>query len=410
MSVWSLIKGKKEFSKDIVYNVGASLVLVGTMQIVVYPFLAWKYVSAEYGEILTVMGIVQTISATCGNALNNVRLMLDTEYGKDGKKGDFNLLLIVLTVTSVIITTGIVLGGFGQSVGNSIFLVLYVAMGIINSYFCVYFRIILNFKKVFLQNLFGAAGLGVGILFVYYIPIWPIPFVLSELIQLVVIWKYCDLYKEPYGITDRMGSTILKLLILMATTLSGNLINYLDRLLLYPLLGGDAVSVYSVASFFGKTFGIIMTPTAGVLLGYYSQKEYKMTCRKFWGINVAALIGGVVFLGISMLFSPIITRLLYPKVYDEAAVYILWANIASIISVICILTQSAVLKFAPAWIQLLKEGIYGGLYIFLGMYMLKKYGLMGFCTASIIANISKLVILYFFGHIYVRRGRNFPQR
>ena len=331
--------------------------------------------------------------------------MLATEYSQDGRKGDFNFLLIILTVISGFISTGVLMGGFRQNVGNSVFLILYVILGIINSYFAVYFRLILDFKKIFLQNVLGAIGLAIGIIPANFMPVWVIPFVLSELLQLAVILKFSDLYKEPYGITDHIGITISKLLILMVTTLSGNLINYLDRLLLYPLLGGDAVSTYSVASFFGKALGIIMTPVAGVLLGYYSQKGYEMTCRKFWGINAIAVMVGVAFLGISMVISPFFTRLLYVRVYDSAAAYIIWANIASIISVICTLTQSAVLRFAPTWIQLIKEGIYGMLYIFLGMYLLEKYSLMGFCIAAIIANCSKLIILYLFGSFYIGREK-----
>ena len=64
---------------------------------------------------------------------------------------------------------------------------------------------------------------------------------------------------------------------------------YLDRLLLLPILGGSAVSVYTVASFAGKSLGVLMTPMAGVLLSYYAQKDYVMTRKTFWKINGSVL-------------------------------------------------------------------------------------------------------------------------
>ena len=82
--------------------------------------------------------------------------------------------------------------------------------------------------------------------------------------------------------------TLIKYIILIFTGLSTTLSTYLDRLIIYPLLGGDAVTVYTVASFFGKSLGIVMTPIAGVLLGYYAQRNFIMTKKKFWSINVTS--------------------------------------------------------------------------------------------------------------------------
>ncbi len=403
MKILNLIKKKKDLSKDIVYNIGASLILIGTMQCIVYPFFAWKYTSVAYGEILTVMGIVQTIIATCGNALNNVRLMVDADYSEDGIKGDFNLLLVIMIAVSIVTSIGLILCFFKQGNMNCFLLALYVAAGIANSYYCVYFRLILDFKKILIQKAFGAVGFLIGICIFYVFPYWPAPFIVSEFVQMLVILRLSGLYREPFLVTGRMGSTVSKLAILMVSTLSGNLINYLDRLVLYPLLGGEGVTSYSVASFFGKGLGIALTPIAGVLLGYYSQKGYRMTYRKFWGINGIAGGCGLVFVWIAALLSPFFTKLLYPKVYDSASEYLLLANLAAVVSVACTLTQSAVLKFAPAWIQLVKEGIYGVLYLLLGFYMLRKYGLYGFCIAAVTANFAKLFTLYILGGFYIKK-------
>lgn len=77
------------------------------------------------------------------------------------------------------------------------------------------------------------------------------------------------------------------------------------------------------------------------------------------------------------------------------------ANLAATISVLCQLTQSAVLKFAPTWIQILKELVYAFAYILLGFLLLKQFGLYGFCIAAIVANLVKLITLYILGNKYI---------
>lgn len=102
-----------------------------------------------------------------------------------------------------------------------------------------------------------------------------------------------------------------------------------------------------------------MTPIAGVLLGYYAQKGFKMSKKLFWSINGLTFVIGVLFMVFSAIVAPIVTRVLYPTIYTNAAPYILAANLAATINVLCSLTQASVLKFAPTWVQIIKELAYG---------------------------------------------------
>lgn len=105
---------------------------------------------------------------------------------------------------------------------------------------------------------------------------------------------------------------------------------YLDRLLLLPLLGGAIVTIYTVASLFGKCLGIVMTPIAGVLLGYYFQKNFSLSQKNFWKLNVSVLVLGGVFFLICFLCAEFFTGLLYKTVILAVHSYILSANFIAI--------------------------------------------------------------------------------
>lgn len=390
----------KNVSKDFIYNIIASLLFTGVLQVVVYPVLASKF-DQEYGTILTIMGIVNAIAVSLGNTLNNVRLIMNSAYDEKQVSGDYNIILAGAVAIAIIVVAAITGIYFKQPAAQAVGISIYTALLVFRYYHCVQFRIILNFKKIMQGNVCGALGFQVGIFFLYFIPIWCIPFLLSEIFYIGYVLKNTDLYKEKYGRTALFPQTFHKYLVLIVSGLAGNLLTYMDRLIIYPLLGSDAVSTYTVASVFGKSLSIVMTPVAGVLLGYYAQSNFKMTKKLFWKINGVTIALSAAFMGVLVFAAPFVLQILYPGIYQSAIPYLFWANLAATISVSGSMTQAAVLKFAPAWVQVVKEGIYAVIYIVLGILWLNSYGLMGFCFAALLANVARLLVLYVIGTKYM---------
>lgn len=391
-------------SRDFLFNITAAVLITGVMQLILYPYLAQIFNANEYGEILTIMGIANTVIVSLGNTLNNTRLIVNSDYLEKEEQGDFNLLLLMSCGVSIIIIIGVTIIFFDQEPVIIAGLILFVMLSIVNTYYSAEFRLVLSFKKILLQNIIGAGGYLIGCLILAPVRIWIIPFLLAALWQLIFLFFNTTLFLENWSRTSLFRTTVSKYLILILTGLSGNLIVYLDRLLLFPLLGGSSVSVYTVASFFGKTLGIVMTPIAGVLLGYYAQQGFLMSRKRFWYINTISAIGGAIFIIISFVCADFFTNLLYPTLFSQAEKYILIANFAATISAVCTLTQSALLKFAPTWVQIIKELVYISTYIGLGLILLSKYGLMGFCLAAVLANSCKLAVLYLIGDYFIKRN------
>ena len=168
-------------------------------------------------------------------------------------------------------------------------------------------------------------------------------------------------------------------------------------MILYPVLGAESVSYYSTASFFGKSAGIVMTPVAGVLLGYFAQKNFTASKKLFAlvnGISLACL--GVFLLG-CWLLAPWFTRLLYPSLYAQSAPYIFLANLGAVISIAGNMAQPMILKCCSTRWILLIQVLYGGTYLVSALLLMPVYGLLGFCWSAILAGGVRLCALYALG-------------
>ena len=396
----------KRTSMDFILNILASAVLTGTMQIIVYPLLA-KWVSlAEYGTIVTAMGLINTVVGGLGTSLNNTRLIMNSEYGKKKLIGDFNFVLIFASLISGMLLTLISSLYLGYQFSHSILVGITSIFMVCRQYFVVDYRLALNFEKILICNICGAIGyiIGVGAFYIG-IRIWSIVFLCSELLSLVYILASSSVWKEPYNRTELFKPMIGKAGILLVSVLFANVLTYFDRIFLYPTLGSESVSVYTVASFFGKSLAIVMTPVGGVLLGYFAQDEYRFSKGKFVAFDGLIMVVSIVFAIIAFIISPIITSLLYPDIFLEAKRYIFIANTASIIAVSCNMLQTVILKFSPTYFQMIKEGLYAIIYFSLGIILIRKYGLMGFCVATLVSNTLRYVIITSMGLITFKEKR-----
>ena len=381
-------------SKDFFYNILASVILTGIMQVLVYPSLArWVSISA-YGVVVTAMGIINTLAGGLGASLNNTRLIMNSEYNQRHLRGDFNLLMSVLSITSAIALFCIGIFYLEYDLLTSLIIGITSGLMVCRQYFIVDYRLVLNFKKVLISNTFGAIGYIVGlVLFFFGVRIWAIIFLCSEVFSITYVFKSSAVWKEPFTKTVLFSKTTKKVAILLVSILFANMLTYFDRIFLYPTLGSETVSIYTVASFFGKSLAIVMTPISGVLLGYFAQDGYQFDNKKFFGFNLLIVGISFAFALIAMIISPFFTKLLYPSIFESAKSYVLIANTAAIIAVSCNMLQTVILKFSPTYYQIYKEGVYAIVYFGLSFLMMSKWGLWGFCIAALISNLTKYLII-----------------
>lgn len=402
-------KNIKVISSDFALSITASFISAGVLQLVVYPLLASSFDSSIYGLLLTIMGIVNTIGVSLGNSLNNTRLILKTKYIKKQIVGDFNFILLYANLFGFIAVIIVGLFIFDLSLFIIVLLAILILLLITKTYVSVYFRLKLDFKKLLIGSIIMSIGYLIGGLLGAVLHLWPLAFIFGNFFSIVYILYVSKFYKEPVSKTEFFNVTLRKYLILVGTSIFTNLLLYMDRVLIFPILGSDSVATYTVASFIGKSIGIVLGPIASVILGYYAKEGFKMSKSKFWKINLLFFIIALMSVPFIYFLSPFITKMLYPSIFDAATPYILVANLAAILGILARMIQPAILKFCPTYWQIIKEIIFGTTYLVLGIFLMRKYGLTGLVITIVVSNILKIIILLLLGNHYLDDKRLIAQ-
>lgn len=401
MKLLGLWKKTKGMLSDFGYNIVATVLVTAVLQIVVYPYLAGKFSEDEYGKLLTIMGLVNIFIATIGGAMNNVRLIQKSKYEEHNMEGDFNFLLYLFAFVGNIIFGIIIFTQFDKELTSLLLLLLIIDVGILENYWVVAFRLKINYKANLVYNVFLGIGYALGVVGAVCLARWELAFLLGEILGAVYLLKKTALYKEKSVRTHLFPKTMYIYISLMFTTLVANLVNYLDRLFLYPILGGEQVTIYTVSSFVGKSVGLLVTPIAGVLLSYYAQKSFVMTLKKYWLINLITIglgsVAGLFVIGV----GPWITGILYPTIVDATVKYAVVANVASLIGALSNVLMPSLLKFSNISWQIFLQVLYALVYIGLGYLFANQNGLFGFCMATLLANALRLIALLIIGHISI---------
>lgn len=402
-----VLKGRSKVIKNVVWNFAGSMLSTVMLQLCVYPLIAKMHNEDEYGNIIFVMGIVNIIILTIGNALGDIRLTRDSEYITAGKTGDFNIIITIGVALSGAITA-FIFGIFGKIFNTTSPAVLVTLIGVsmlgtLCSYLLSYFRLRLQFKEGVIESLFVSLGYVVGIALSFLSGVWTMPFLVSYIFANIYLIYKTGAFKEGFKVTPLCNGTLAEYSSLSLSYLIKSGMTYVDRLVITPLLGAATLSVFTVSSTFGKSASIAIQPMANVALGYYAQKGFKMTVKKYWITNIFTILFGVLFYGVSLLFSAPFIYLFYPDYVDSAIRFIPISNIAVIITAVAAMVQPALLKYCKMAWQLVIQIIYGVLVIAMSLTLIPYFNLTGFCYALTIANVCKLIIMLLVGDYNIRK-------
>lgn len=391
----------KNLSEDFVLNLFASVVSTGILQLVVYPKLALTLGSEGYGQMLTIMGIINVVILSFGNNLCNARIVQQAKYNKNNIIGDFQIIAAISAVVSGIIVL-FVNHSFGLSGIIGIGLLVATILQVLKSYYLVAYRIDINYTKNLFANIFLAIGYLIGAFLTTRYLGWPSVFFLSALFSLIYINITSPIIKEPIVVTELFSDSTKTVVFLLLSGLIGNVTTYLDRFIIYPILGSGSVSTYSTAAFFAKSISLVLLPITSVLLSYLAAGRVRINGHRFTLVNLLLIVGAVLFLLVSATVGKWITGLLYPTLIADALPYIVLASIGVIISFAGAFTGIVTLAIAPSYWQVVLAAIKLVLYLVLGVVLTKSCGLFGLCYAVIVTNVIYYIINYFIGNHYVR--------
>lgn len=383
----------KKFLLDSLLNIVATAIPIIILQLVTLPIIGDRLGGDQYGLIVTLISLFTVLSFPFGNVLNNIRLLVDKEYSEKQILGDFNILLIssiVLSTIMMIIGTIYYEGKFSFISISLINLIS--CLNLLREYLGVSFRLQLNYKKIVINNVILTIGYILGTFLFSLMGYWEFIFIFGYGFSVLYIIKNSTLLKEPVVRTDLFNSTTYKSIVLLGSSLLTNVLNYADKLLIFPLLGPAAVTIYYTATIIGKIMSMAITPINGVILSYIARLE-KFNPKTFGLIMLLTGIVGIIGYVFTVWISPFVLSFLYPDWANESLKYIYITTATAIVGVISSVIQPFILKFNHINWQLIINGSNVIVYMVCAFVLYQFYGLMGFCIGIFISSVYQLILM-----------------
>ncbi|MFW7420201.1 lipopolysaccharide biosynthesis protein [Vagococcus fluvialis] len=386
---------KKKIVFDSFFNIIATAIPIIALQLVILPIIGLRLGQNEYGLVITFISITTVFSIPFGNVLNNLRLLVEDEYQENRIVGDFNYLLLVsLMINSILVIIILFFMKNKIDIIDFSLLLLMSGLNIIREYFLVSFRLELNYRKILENNFYQAIGYLIGVLIFFIIPYWELIYISGFLLSIYFILKNSKLHKESLSKTIYFKSTLKKSVVLFISTFLKTFITYADRLLLFPLLGATAVSIYYSSSVVGKILGMAIMPISGVLLSYLRNSK-ELSNKKFFKMcGILIIISIIGYFIINWVSIPVL-KILYPKWYLESQKLISINTATALIITMTSIIHPFILKFRDIKWQMIIN-IVNLISYMLFIYIFYYYfGLLGFCVGILLSNFLKLLLMVY---------------
>ena len=396
---------KKKIFFDVILNMIATFIPIFALQFIILPQVAMKISPDSYGQLLAIMAFMYLSASSFGSVLNNSKLIHYKRYEELNIQGDFNIILSIFLVSNIIIMfVGLIYYGKSLNILTSISLILISTILLFNTYASVEFRIKLNFINILMNSIMLFIGYLIGYGLFLLTGYWSLIYLCGFSLNIIYILNKTNILREKFSKTSLFRITFKEIILLLSSGILVSLGAYVDKLIIFPLLGGAAVSIYYTATILGKTISLAISPITGVLLSYFAHMK-KFSSNNFKLLLLISLIVGFIGYWSIILVSKPLLSLVYPQYVDDALKYIPITTLSIILTIISSVINSVLLKFSSAKWQILINGLYMLIYIPLSMYLLSLYGLMGLCVGILIANITKLLIMIT-TYFYINKSTN----
>lgn len=384
---------KKKFLLDTVFNIIGTAIPIIILQLYTLPKIGDKFGEEQYGIVITFISLFTVLSFPFGNVLNNIRLLLNRKYEENNYSGDFNILLLYSMGISAILVAFCTFFYEGNLLITSILLmILITSLNLTREYYVVSFRIVINYKKILINNIILAAGYVIGTILFQYTGAWQTIYILGFGCSLLYIIKNSTLWKEPFEKTILFKSTTYKSSVLLGSSLLSNVLSYADKLLLFPLLGPVSVSIYYTSTIVGKIISMIINPINGVILSYLSKME-KIQLKIFLSIILVTSFIGLIGYFFTVFISPFVLNFLYPSWAEESLKYIYITSATAIVELMISVINPFILKFNNINWQFVINGTNIIVYLVSTIVLYNFYGLAGFCMGILVSSTYQFILM-----------------
>lgn len=387
------IEKKKKMISDLIYTVGASVLMNGVLQLLVYPYINYKMGEDYLGNVVFYMSIVYILGQAMGMSFCSNRLVLRSRF--ENSNGDYNALLAVLAPAAGI-AGALVFSFYVKNLWEIFAFGLLVFFTVLRYYANVEYRLKLNYRKYFLYFVILTAGYGLGALIYAATGQWIFIFLTGEVVATLYMAVRGTIFKREKR-TENTGKIAGQILFLLLSYLVFEGITNADRMILKNMLDSGAVALFYVVSMIGKTLQLFVGPLNNLTLSYMSADKKKLTREEFGKTSLIYVAVGAVFYLVCLIGTPLYVKLLYPNLYKSLGGLNLVVNAGQVINFAASLILPSILaSLGPKYHMMLQVG-YAAVYLPLAVLFTQSGGIWGFAFASLIANSVRLAGLIVFG-------------
>lgn len=383
----------KKILRDLMYTVGAQLLMNGVLQIIIYPIMNQTIGKYEFGNVITYMGFVYIIGDAIGSGICNNRLALKKSI--ESRNGDYNHLLKIFLPLGFI-AGGLLIHLYFQGIGVLIYSLI-VLFTTIRYYGQVQFRLKLDFQKNFVYFAILTAGYGMGTIAFLITKSWYCIFLAGEVLAVLYLILTTDLFKGKEKSQNYHKVFHSTSLLIFSYLITDVLVN-LYRFVINYYCGPEAVSTYYVFSMIGKTLIMFTAPINNIILSYMAADKSQFNKSNFTTIVKIVLIVSVLCMIACVIATPIYITLLYPNIDAMNWILNIVVNAAQIFNFGAGLIITLILATLGAKYHLFLQMVYGIIFMVTALLFTKYFGIMGFGFAACISNLFRLVEMLIVGY------------
>ncbi|WP_461816145.1 lipopolysaccharide biosynthesis protein [Faecalimonas sp.] len=373
----------KNIVGDLLYNTLGFGIYILTQQILLMPIMSRILSRNQFSKMTIYLSVYAILTNVFGSELGIVRQV----RREDGdKSSDYNRILLQL-LPGLLVVSCVGLRIFDFDTVEILFLTICILLGNFRLYSTVYFRLNHVFYKIVIQNIIYLAGICVGLFITYETRISFMPFFCAEFFCVFYDIKEADFEFRNIKKTADNKKIWIKFRDFSFISLLVNLTSYFDRIIIYPILGANAVTVYFATCSMSKVISLITNPLHGVILSWLkgNDVEFRNRITKIM-IKISIPVIVTVFM-ISIPVTHLTLRILYPQYLLQATKLIIPICIGVAFSSMASITKGVLLKYVESKKLIYSYIIYIAILVILGMLLSEIYGIIGFAISTAIANI-----------------------
>ena len=378
------LKKIQNLIRDLVFNTLGFGIYIATQQILLMPIMARILPEEDFAKVVLYISVFAIITNVLGSELGIVK---QVKKEKISEESDYNRILLQLFPTIILIAI-MILAILRFNILEIIMLTITIILGNTRLYSAAHFRANKDFKKIVMQNILYLVGTAIGLFITYKLKLIAIPMLLAEIMCLIFDITKTDIIKTGISKTKHnkeiwntfAGFGFISFLINMTT--------YFDKIIIYPILGENAVNVYYATSSMSKILSLITNPLHGVILSWLkgNDEEFK---KKVTTVTIKANMPILIITFVlSLPLTYIAVIILYPQYLEDSKKLIIPICVGVAFSTAASIIKAILMKYIESK-KLVKMYVIYNVILLVGATIASYYfGITGFAYATAIASTS----------------------